>query len=322
MALNKETLKLIQQYTENKPNLNITIGISTNGNQQYYTYTRSGKISPLINTLYEIGSITKVFTTSLLCKNVTAGIISLDDTIDKYISALPSGLYYPTIRQLVTHVAGYGAPEESLVDDDRKQNPFLVYDYEYMMVKATEFAHKPISLEWEYSNLGFSMLGHILGIVNGGTYHQVMKDFIERDLKITDMQYGLDFSISIHGFDGEEDCGNWMWTENCPYAPAGFLSASVVDLLEFTDIHLYNRIPYLETSHHIQVKVDEHNFEGLGWILDMEDGIIWHNGGTGRFNSFAGFHPKSKTAAVVLMNDYVDLGNSTYLANSIFEDYI
>lgn len=322
MALNEETLKLIKQYTENKPNCNITIGISANGNRQYYTYTRSGKISPFTNILYEIGSITKVFTTSLLCKNVTAGIISLDDTIDKYISALPGGLYYPTIQQLATHAAGYGAPEESLVVDDRKQNPFLVYDYEYMMVKAIEFAQKPINLAWEYSNLGFSVLGHILGIVNGGTYHQVMKDFIERDLKITGMQYGLDFSNSIHGFDGEEDCGNWLWTENCPYAPAGFLSASVVDLLEFTNIHLYNRMPYLEASHQIQVKVDEQNCEGLGWSLDMEDNIIWHNGGTGRFNSFAGFHVQSLTAVVVLINDYVNLANSAYLANSIFEDYI
>lgn len=322
MALSEETLKLIKLYTENKPNCNITIGISANGNRQYYTYTQSGKISPLTNILYEIGSITKVFTTSLLCKNVTAGIISLDDTIDKYISALPGGLYYPTIQQLATHAAGYGVPEESLVDDDRKQNPFLVYDYEYMMIKAIELAQKPINLEWEYSNLGFSVLGHILGIVNGGTYHRVMKDFIERDLKITDMQYGLDFTNSIHGFDGEEDCGNWLWTENCPYAPAGFLSASVVDLLEFANIHLYNWIPYLEASHQMQVKVDEQNCEGLGWSLDMEDNIIWHNGGTGRFNSFAGFHQQSLTAVVVLINDYVNLANSAYLANSIFNDYI
>lgn len=324
MALNEETLKLIKQYTKEKPNCKITIGISENGNQKYYTHTQSGEISPLTNTLYEIGSITKVFTTSLLCKNLAAGIISLNDTIDKYIPALPSVLYYPTVQQLATHTAGYGVPEEDLAfaDDDRKKNPFLLCDYEYMMEKIIEFAKKPITSEWEYSNFGFSVLGHILGIVNGGTYYEVMKNFIERDLNITGMQYGLDFSDSIHGFDGKEDCGNWRWAESCPYASAGFLSASVVDLLNFMDIHLYNRIPYLAAGHQVQVKIDEQNCEGLGWSLDMDDNIIWHNGGTGRFNSFGGFHVKSQTAVVVLMNDYVDLSNSTFLANTIFENYL
>lgn len=324
MALNEETLKLIKQYTKEKSNCKITIGISENGNKKYYTHTRSGEIAPLTNALYEIGSLTKVFTTSLLCKNLAAGVISLNDTVDKYISDLPGFLYYPTIQQLATHTAGYGVPEAALgfVGDGRKKNPFLMCDYEYMIEKVIEFAKKTINSEWEYSNFGFSVLGYILGIVNGGSYYQVMKNFIERDLNISGMQYGLDFSSSIHGFDGEEDCGNWLWTENCPYAPAGFLHASVVDLLKFTDSHLYNRIPYLHDSHQIQVKIDEQTCMGLGWLLDLEDNMIWHNGGTGRFNSFAGFHVKSQTAVVVLMNDYVDLSNSVFLANAIFEDYI
>lgn len=322
MALNEKTVKLIKQCTESKPNCNVTIGISENGSEQYYTYLLSNEISPLLNTLYEIGSITKVFTTSLLCKSLAAGSISLSDTIDTYITDLPRGLCYPTILQLATHFSGYGTMEEDLVDDGRKQNPFLAYDYAYMLDKINQFAQNPINTNWEYSNLGFGVLGHILGIVNGGTYHQVMKDFIEYDLKIKDMQFGLDFDNSIHGFDGKVDCGNWLWTENCPFAPAGYLSASVIDLLKFTDIHLYSRLPYLAASQQIQGKITEQDFMGLGWMLDMADNTTYCMGGTGRFTSFTGFHIQSKVAVVVLMNDYVNGTEATYIAESIFEDYI
>lgn len=322
MALSRKTIELMKQYTKDKPNSRITIGISANDRQQYYTYGQNGEMTPLMDRLYEIGSATKAFTTSILCKNLASGSISLSDTIDKYIRNLPKGLYYPTILQLATHFSGYGTFEEDLIEDSRKQNLFAVYDHDYLLKKVIQSARKPINGKWEYSNAAFSVLGHILGIVNGGTYQQVMKAFIEQDLKITGMQYGRDFTNSIHGFDGETDCGNWLWPESCPYAPAGCLSASVVDLMQFTRIHLYKELPYLDIGHQIHAVIDEHGCMGLGWILDTDDHITWHNGGTGRFNSFAGFHVQSQVAVVVLMNDYVDEGNSVNIANSIFEDFV
>ncbi len=41
---------------------------------------------------------------------------------------------------------------------------------------------------------------------------------------------------------------------------------------------------------------------GMAWIIDNKNGIIWHNGGTGDYNSYIGFQPKTKTAVVVLSN--------------------
>ena len=41
---------------------------------------------------------------------------------------------------------------------------------------------------------------------------------------------------------------------------------------------------------------------GMAWIIDSENGFIWHNGGTGHYNSYLGFNPENRTAVVILSN--------------------
>ena len=104
--LSTMTFDEMMAYTtkDNKDALT-TVGIIKDGEITYDVYGQNGmKLSPAEH-IYEIGSITKTFTTSLLSKAISEDRIDLDSSIDEYLN-LPSKDYYPTIRRLVTHTSG------------------------------------------------------------------------------------------------------------------------------------------------------------------------------------------------------------------------
>jgi len=97
---------MIAYKTKNNEDAVITIGIIKDGKSNYVVYGEDGSILKSREHIYEIGSITKTFTTSILCKAISEDKIDFDDTIDEYIK-LPQKDYYPTIKSLVTHTSGY-----------------------------------------------------------------------------------------------------------------------------------------------------------------------------------------------------------------------
>lgn len=97
---------MLAYTTKNNENAVITVGIIQNGKACYTVYGKNAMVLPQTEHVYEIGSLTKTFTTSLLFKAISEGKISLDNHIDKYWD-LPEKVYYPTIRRLITHTSGY-----------------------------------------------------------------------------------------------------------------------------------------------------------------------------------------------------------------------
>ncbi len=97
---------MLAYTTKDNENAVITVGIIQNDKMVYEVYGENGMKISQEEHIYEIGSITKTFTTSLLCKAIVEGKIKLDNHIDEYLS-LKEKDYYPTIRRLVTHTSGY-----------------------------------------------------------------------------------------------------------------------------------------------------------------------------------------------------------------------
>jgi len=97
----------VKEFIKNKEHLKLTIAFISNDETTIKTYNSLGEINSPQTYIYEIGSITKTFTTSLLAKYVAEGKMSLDDSIAKYIEGLPAEQYYPNLRRLATHTAGY-----------------------------------------------------------------------------------------------------------------------------------------------------------------------------------------------------------------------
>lgn len=104
--LDSITSGLIEKTCKGKKHIKLTVGFFKDNNATIKTFNETGEIEPENNT-YEIGSVTKTFTTSLMSKYIYDGRMTLNNSIQEYIAGLDAGRYYPTLRRLATHTAGY-----------------------------------------------------------------------------------------------------------------------------------------------------------------------------------------------------------------------
>jgi len=136
------------------------------------------------NTLFDIGSITKTFTTLLLADMVERGIVNLTDPIEKY---LPASVKVPefngtkiTLEDLATHTSGLPDwPSNIWLNNNVGDiNPNYNANQLYQALSNTKLTREPGS-QVQYSSFGIGLLGHILSLKSGGIpYEQLVKDRI------------------------------------------------------------------------------------------------------------------------------------------------
>jgi serine-type D-Ala-D-Ala carboxypeptidase/endopeptidase len=270
--------------------------------------------TPAADTIFEIGSVTKVFTATLLAAMVEDGLVALDDPVQKY---LPAGVELPvrgrpiTLADLATHTAGlprlpHGFLRPSL---RHRRNPyawFTVHDL-HAGLPATRLRRAPGGRP-RYSNLGFGLLGHVLALRAGENYEQLVQERICRPLGLHDTHVSVQARERLA--QGHDRRGRPVPYWDLPaLAGAGALRSTVADLLVFLRLQLGEGDPALvraaalthaPRARHRALAV------GLGWtrlpLRGTDHELLFHNGGTGGFRSFAGFVPAAQTAVVVLSN--------------------
>ena len=272
------------------------------------------------DTVYEIGSITKVFTGILLAEAVRRGEVKLDDPISNY---LPKTVNTPkfsgkeiTLLDLTTQSSGL----PSLPDDFKPKdplNPYADYTVEqmYAFIGRVQLKHD-IGAAFEYSNLGVGLLGHILALRAKMSYEDLVKDRIFKPLGMNDSTITLSSAMKAHlaiGHDAEgKQTPNW---DLPTIAGAGALRSTANDMAKFLSANLgFSKIKIAESMAEAQkirrtfkaspVKIS------FNWITtkpgDRE--IIWHNGGTFGYRTFAGMDKDLKKGVFVATNssDSVD----------------
>ena len=305
---------LIEKECKGKTHIKLTVGTLVNGEKTIQTFGSEGEI-PNENYTYEIGSITKTFTTSLLTKYIHEGKMSLDDPISKYIDGLDHD-YYPTLKRLVTHTAGYGYLPGTLMDGIK----FLVLaplfgsrnngelpgmfqiDGTRMRNLLLENKKQDKDYPWAYSNFGMGLVGYAIGVASGRGYFDTMDDFLINELGMSNSYTGVNPDKNLRGYDKKNrDIGNWDLSKTI-IAGTGCVSSTAEDMLTYACKHMNEELPYLALAH--QKHVTSKRFDsGLAWILKQDENhVIWHNGGTGAFNSFLVIDKKKKKAYVVLSN--------------------
>jgi CubicO group peptidase (beta-lactamase class C family) len=137
-----------------------------------------------VYTLFQIGSVTKVFTTTLLVQLRDKGLIALDDPVDQYLPEhvetpwrAGDEFVRPTLRQLATHRAGL--PRNPPNRLDRPHSPSVMEPYSvvefYQRLAMTTLTFFP-GTSWQYSNDGFAVLGHALERVTGCPYEALLHE--------------------------------------------------------------------------------------------------------------------------------------------------
>jgi CubicO group peptidase (beta-lactamase class C family) len=280
------------------------------------TAGRGGPSPPVGNTIFEIGSVTKVFTATLLAGMVDEGLLALDDPVQRY---LPMGVELPlrgrpiTLADLATHTAGlprlpHGFFPRSL---RHRRNPYAWFtvDELYAGLPATRLRGEPGGRP-RYSNLGYGLLGHVLALRAGRGYGQLVQERISRPLGLEDTHVAVPAAARDRFARGHNRRGRPVPHWDIPaLAGAGALRSTVEDLLAFLRLQVDDReAPLAHAAALTHAPRVRHRglAVGLGWtrlpLPGTKHPLLFHNGGTGGFRSFAGFVPATHTAAVVLSN--------------------
>jgi len=299
--------ELLAEALDGKKDACVTVGILKDGQTSYEVYGEGGKRLEQTEYRYEIGSVTKTMTASLIARAVLDGKLQLTDTIDKYL-ALPEGKVYPTIASLLTHTSG--------LDGEYFEWSMLPYVFKHSVNPLRGISGETILKEYEdvnleegkdygfsYSNYGFALLGLVLEEVYGEDCAGMINSYLADELNMK----------NTYVSNGDADFeGNWQWDSGDAYIPAGAVVSDITDMLTYAQAQLdggpvpdlcHQSIKQLNASDKwarmAGLCVDE---AGMSWMLDTENGFIWHNGGTGVHSSYLGFCPEANTAVVVLSN--------------------
>jgi len=307
LDLPESFLEMIAETTKNNSRARISVGIIKNGTMEYTVYGENGVILPQKEYVYEIGSITKTFTGSLLCKAIQENKVSLDDSIKSFID-LSGNRYYPTFRRLVTHTSGYKDYYFDLIDttNGKEGNGNQFYGISAARLKKQIEINLLVdrTYPYQYSNFGISAAGAALAEMYGTNFPAVMNSFIFSDLGLENTRIS----------DGSGDLGKyWKWNSNDAYIPAGGIVSTISDMMTYTYLHMTEKVEYLALGHTAITKVNANSeqFEkagihldavGIGWCLDTVNNTIWHNGGTTNYNSYLAFNKEKQTGVVILSN--------------------
>jgi D-alanyl-D-alanine-carboxypeptidase/D-alanyl-D-alanine-endopeptidase len=271
---------------------------------------------PLADTIFEIGSVTKVFTATLLAALVEDGTVTLQDPVQGYLPAdvrLPVRGRPITLVDLATHTAGlprlpHGFFLRSL---RRRRNPYAWFTVDdlYAGLPDTRLRREPGGVP-RYSNLGYGLLGHVLAVRAGRTYEELIAERICRPLELADTVVQVPEPARRRFAQGHNRRGQPVPHWDLPaLAGAGALRSTVADLLVFLRLQLGAGEPALACAAALTqaTRVRRRGMAvGLGWtrgpLLGTDHELLFHNGGTGGFRSFVGMVPATRTAVVVLTN--------------------
>jgi D-alanyl-D-alanine-carboxypeptidase/D-alanyl-D-alanine-endopeptidase len=315
---------LAGEFLKDKAYLALVIGVVGPDEAHVYTYGKVGDRAPDANTVFEIGSITKSFTGTLLAEMVLAKQVRLDDPAQKY---LPAEWVLPrrddrdiALLHLATHTSSLPVQPPSLGlyamsgPKEDFHNPYKHFTSEKLAATLKGLKlERPIGSKSVYSNLGFGLLGHALaGAAKAESYERLVTDRVLKPLKMSDTRIRLIDAMQErrapgHDRKGERTAGwDFATLEAC-----GGLRSSGADMLKYAKAALGADTPLKPAFAFAQQPWREHaakdTYSGLGWVRDEHPDkpvVLWHNGGTGGYRSFLGLMPESGRAVVVLSNSF------------------
>jgi D-alanyl-D-alanine-carboxypeptidase/D-alanyl-D-alanine-endopeptidase len=312
----------VRKHIKDKQVVGLSIGIIKNGKLYTYNYGEVKKGEghiPTANTYYEIGSITKTFTTTVLAHAVLDGKLKLNDDIRNYLADPFPNLQFENHPIEVVNLANHTSRLPGIPDDFFKQTP---YD------SLNPYVHYSETMFWDalhrlkidtlpgikkyYSNFGISLLGHILERVYQDDYKALVKRMVLMPLKMKDSKFELgknEYGRMAQGYN-KNGQPNPPWDIG-PFTAAGAIKSTVNDMLKYLQYNIEEKAAAVQLAHRLTWGTNS-NGTALGWFVSTTPGgntIYQHDGGTGGFVSDLVVMPERKLGFVILSNSTTDLGN-------------
>ncbi len=284
------------------------------------------------DSLFQIGSVTKVWTATVVMQLVDDGLLDLDapvaDVLPELRLANPDVTKQVTMRHLLTHTSGIDGD----VFTDTGRGDDCVEKYVAGLAEVAQ--NHPLGATWSYCNSGFALAGRVIERLTGGTWDKAMRDRIFGPL-------GLEHTVTLpeeallhlaavgHVSEGtEEPVRAKVWSLPRSLGPAGIICSTPADVLRFARLHLTGGLgpdgTRLLSQAGAAAMADVHadlpdkytlgDSWGLGWIRFGWDGrrLIGHDGNTIGQSAFLRLLPEEGLAVALLTN-----GGST---RDLYED--
>ena len=268
------------------------------------------------STIFEAASLTKVFTALLLADAATRREAALDDPLSAYV---PPGIRVPsfgkdviTLTDLATHTAGLPLRPDNIHAAPDAPNKYAGYTLAQLYAGLPDYKlTRPPGSKFEYSNVGFALLGQGLGLRQRASYADLLRERVLDPLGLRDT--ALDVSPSARrrmaqGYD--IDLKPVSPSDEGALSPAGGLHATADDLLRFLALFLNQegRVG-LPKAARLMLTIDRPGEDkdtrmALGWRRTTTHGetYYWSNGSGDGSRTFMGFNPRRGIAVAALIN--------------------
>lgn len=306
---------ICERFMESEKKCGLAVGIRFQGKDYFFYYGETKKnsgILPSDSSLFEIGSVTKVFTSYLFALAVSEGKLDMQTPL-KEILLKNFGIQNDslddkiTLKHLTNHTSGFPRLPENFLDQKEysARNPYKNYNRELLKEYLKNARNIHPTSDIRYSNLGPSVLGFVLENVYGDKYENLVKEKIFRPAGmhhsfVHSGHAPAKWKMTGYGESGEEV----SYFDFDAMAPAGSVVSCLPDMIKF--LRFMSDTANAVCRRMMQKSLSNQRFNiGMGWFIQPSPGkntLIWHNGATYGFTSFAGFIPEKGISLVLLNN--------------------
>jgi CubicO group peptidase (beta-lactamase class C family) len=339
-SLPEDVTQNIQKRIEYGLNGAIAIGIIDQDGIRYYNFGSRDSSGAEVNehSIFEIGSISKTFTATLLADQILNGSLNSDDLVNELlpdsVKVPVLGNQYVTLGHLSDHTSGL--PNMPLnFNPANPNNPFADYTVPQMYEFVSSYTPtREVGAEFEYSNLAVGLLGHVLSLHAGKTYEELITEVISVPLEMDETKITFDEQMKNNLAVGRDEFGRSAENWDLPtLTGAGAIRSSTSDMIKylsaqlgFTDTPLKHAFELTHRKRHEKYPVKEGDDPirmGLGWIIvtKPDSDNYWHNGGTGGYRTYTSFNKTMQKGVIVLAtgDDPSDIGTYLMYSDSLRE---
>ncbi|WP_062057955.1 serine hydrolase [Aquimarina longa] len=301
----------------------LSIGVYKDGKtyiEHYGELDKGKKNSPTNNTFYEIASLTKTLTGTLIAQAVLDNKLSLDDDIRKYLDGEFPNLEYKgnpiLIRHILTHTSRLPSNNKGIDELFKHKNDsifFKLNEIEKQYTKEKYFNHlKEVVIDtlpgtiYRYSNMGANLMGHVLETVYEKSYTTLLEDYIFKKSGMTNTK------MKLNSQEHDQLANAYNKGVLVPHLPLsktlwgaeGGLKSTMPDLVKYMQFQLDTTQQVVKESHKSLYTFDQSEEIGYFWRIDHnEDGVNYnHHGGAFGMNTYFFVYPEFKMGISVTTN--------------------
>ncbi len=310
---------IVNQHIFKGYNVGAVVGVLDDNKSKINSYGTNNFNSnerPNQTTLFEIGSISKVFTGILLAYLSIDQQVNLNDSLSKFLPELEHvSTGSITLLELSTHTSGLPRLPTNLLPSNIA-DPYSNYTEDLLIefLKTYQLDAHPVPFSWNnYSNVGVGLLGYVLTLATGKSYEQLIYEIITGPLEMRDtvvyLNKNQELRFSTPHSPALKETSPWVLNS---LVGAGGIRSTAKDLELFLRANMNPPATLLGEALQLAMEIHAENGDeriGLGWGITLVKDVrlIGHSGGTGGFRSYVGFVPEYQKAVLTLTNTASDI---------------